>query len=148
MSAFICLFFTKVDQEGQARFRASAIHAYVFHVVLAVFKLNLSTAFVGGDQRPGEARFLQVEHQRALTFRFQSLSSAGIFPGFLAGLAPGLCYRSATALQRQPGRQSLAVTANRIPGERIEFCPERFIRGDSPAGRTARSRQNGREPRR
>ena len=74
--------FNQVNQEGQTRFRASVIHAHVFNVVLAVFILERITP-VSSNQRPGEVRFLQVEHQRALAFRFQFfIQRRDLFPGF------------------------------------------------------------------
>ncbi|SBG74474.1 Uncharacterised protein [Klebsiella variicola] len=120
----------QVNQEGETRFRACAVYADVFHVIFAVFKLEGVPA-VGSDQRPGEVRFLQVEHQRALTFRFQRfIQRRDLFPGFRRVRHQVLVINQGQGFNRHRIGDQFAVKAHGIPGEGIEFVLERFVRGD------------------
>ena len=120
----------QVNQEGQTRFRAGVIHAHVFHIVLAVFKLECVTA-VGGNQRPGEVRLLQVEHQRGFTFRLQFfIQCRNFFPGFRWVWHEVFVVNQRQRFNRDRVGNQFAVIAYGIPGERIEFVLERFVRRD------------------
>ncbi len=120
----------QINQEAQARFGTGVVHAHVFHVILAVGKFKRVSA-ISGDQRPGEVRLLQVEHQRALAFRLQLfIQRRDLFPGFRR-----VRYQVFVIDQRQGFNgdrigDQLAVIAHRVPGEREKLVLEGFVGGD------------------
>ncbi|CZY16394.1 Uncharacterised protein [Enterobacter cloacae] len=120
----------QIDQEGQTRFRTRVVHAHVFDVIFAVFKLERVTA-IGSNQRPGEVRLLQVEHQRALTFRFQLfIQFRDLFPGFRRVRHQVFVINQRQGFHCNGISDQLAVIANGVPGEREQFVLEGFIRRD------------------
>ncbi|SBM40677.1 Uncharacterised protein [Raoultella planticola] len=120
----------EVNQEGQTGFCASAVYAHVFDVILAVFKFERISA-VSGNQRPGEVRFLQVEHQRTLTFRFQFfIQRRDLFPGFRRIRYQVFVVNQRQRFNRDRVGDQFAVIAYGVPGKRIEFVLESFVRGD------------------
>ncbi|SAG55397.1 Uncharacterised protein [Enterobacter asburiae] len=117
----------EVNQEGQTRFRASVVHAHVFHVIFAIFKLERVTA-IGSNERPGEVRLLQVEHQGGFTFRLQLfIQFRDLFPGFRWVWYQVFVVNQRQGFNRDRVSDQLAVIANGIPGEREQLVLEGFI---------------------